>query len=117
MKAWIERMSQAVWTAAGAVSAKDVARELARAARRAGLSKTPTPKDVRHLFATQCAEARLSSGVIRQLLGHAPLRGDMLDRYVHTRRDVLREQAAILDERRRPLIDALAARAQELARG
>jgi integrase len=117
MKGRIERISQAVWTAAGAVSAKDVARELARAARLAGLARKPTPKDVRHLFATQCAEARLAPGVIRQLLGHAPLRGDMLVHYIHTRRDVMREQVDILDQRRKPLIDALAARAQELARG
>ena len=110
----IDAISRRVWTDAGAVTVKDVARELARAARRAGLTHVPTPKDVRHLVESQCEAARLAPGVIRHLLGHAPPRGDMLIHYNHTGREVLREQVAILNERRKPLIDALLERAREL---
>ena len=106
----LEQISEEIWAAAGAVDARDVARELERAAEKAGLAHVPTPKDVRHLVETECEAARLSQGVIRYLLGHAPGRGDALVHYNHTGRAVLREQVAILDSRRQVLIEALAKR-------
>jgi hypothetical protein len=113
-KAEVEDCSRAAWAATGAVTAKDVARELASAARRAGLNGAPTPKDVRHLFESTCEAARLSPGVIRHLMGHAPQRGDALHHYNHVTPQLLHEQAAVLDERRRPLVDAIIRRAAEL---
>ncbi|HOX08883.1 MAG TPA: hypothetical protein PK280_20985 [Planctomycetota bacterium] len=111
----LEQISEVVWAAAGAVDARDIARELARAAGKAGLRRIPTPKDTRHLMETDCEAARLSPGVIRYLLGHAPGRGDVLVCYNHTGRAVLREQMAIVDERRRVLVEALGKRAAELS--
>ena len=109
----IARISRQVWADAGAVAARDVRRELKRAASRAGLSRIPTPKDVRHLFESMCEEAMLGPGVIRHLMGHAPQRGDALFNYVSLA--ALREQVAVLDARRKPLLDALLRRASELA--
>jgi|GEM_PF-4063410 len=109
-----ERIADVTWAAAGAVDARDVARELANAARKAGLARCPTPKDVRHLVESECEAARLSPGVIRQLLGHAPVRGDSLVNYNHTGRGTLTEQVKLLDERRAGLLAIMAARAQEL---
>jgi peptide subunit release factor RF-3 len=101
---------------AGAATGKDIRRELRRAAKRAGLAQAPTPLGVRHLFETLCEEARLASGVIRHLMGHRPKRGDSLPKYYHARLAALREQVAILDDRRKPLINTLSRRAAELAR-
>jgi hypothetical protein len=115
-KEFLEQVSEEVWAAAGAVDARDVARELQRAAMKAGLPRVPTPKDVRHLVETECEAARMSPGVIRYLLGHAPGRGDALVNYNHTGRGVLREQVAILDERRQVLIEALKKRVRELSK-
>jgi len=114
-KEFLHQASEAVWAAAGAVDGRDVARELQRAALKAGLQRIPTPKDIRHLVETECEAARLSPGVIRYLLGHAPGRGDALVNYNHTGRRVLREQVVILDERRQVLIAALKKRAGELS--
>jgi integrase len=115
-KEFLEQVSEEVWAAAGAVDARDVARELQRAAMKTGLPRVPTPKDVRHLVETECEAARMSPGVIRFLLGHAPGRGDALVNYNHTGRGVLREQVAILDERRQVLIEALKKRVRELSK-
>jgi len=112
----IEKASERVWSEAGAVHARDVSRELRRAAKRAGLARMPNPLAVRHLFETTCEEARLSPGVIRHLMGHGPLRGDSLFKYNSTSIRTLHEQVSILDERRKPLLDALVRRASELGR-
>ncbi len=112
----IGKLSDQVWSEAGAVHARDVSRELARAAKKVGLARVTNPLAVRHLFETTCEEARLSPGVIRHLMGHGPLRGDSLFKYNSTSIRTLHEQVAILDERRKPLLDALVRRASELAR-
>lgn len=106
-----DTLARQLWTGAGAVNAHGVARELERAAARAGLARTPTSRGVRHLVESLAEEARLSPGVIRQLFGHRPNRGDALFHYSHVSLESLREQVALLDERRRPLIAALARRA------
>lgn len=111
----MERISKRIWTAAGAVAGRDVRRELLRAAKKAGLAHIPTPLDCRHLFESLCEEARLADGVIRHLMGHRPRRGDALHNYNHTTVQTLHEQLAVLDERRKPLLDALIRRASELA--
>jgi len=111
----VDRLSKRVWTEAGAVAARDVRRELRRAAKKVGLPHIPTPVDCRHLFESQCEEARLADGVIRHLMGHTPQQGDALHSYNHTTVDTLHEQVAILDERRKRLLDALVTRASELA--
>jgi len=111
-----EKISDQVWSAAGAVTAKDVLNELQRAAENADLETKPTSLGVRHLVETLCEEARLATGIIRHILGHKPQPGDSLPKYFHARLDALREQVAVLDERRKPLIEALSRRASELAR-
>lgn len=111
----IARISGQVWADAGAVSGKDVRREIERAAGKAGLSSIYTPKDVRHLFESMCEEAMLGPGVIRHLMGHAPQRGDALFSYNHVSIATLREQVAVLDARREPLLDALLRRVADLA--
>ena len=112
----IAKTSVRLWRDAGAVRERDVRRELRRAARVAKLERIPNPIDCRHLFESQCEEARLAHGVIRHLLGHAPQRGDATYNYNHTTIAVLHEQVALLDERRQPLITALLKRAGELGR-
>jgi hypothetical protein len=114
-KTELDRIAQQTWAAAGAVETRDLLRELRRAARTAGLAKSPTPKDIRHLVESECEAARLSPGVIRHLLGHAPARGDALIHYNHTGLAVLREQVALLEGRRRALVDALTERTTALA--
>jgi hypothetical protein len=114
-KIGVERISNAVWAAAGAADARDVRRELKRAARRAGLERIPKPVDCRHLFVSLCRQERLSDGVTRHLLGHRPLRGDSLVHYDDAGRSVMREHVALVNKRRRPLLDALVRRASELA--
>jgi len=111
----VDQISKRIWTEAGAVAARDVRRELRRAAKKVGLAHIPTPVDCRHLFESLCEEARLADGVIRHLMGHRPQRGDALHNYSHTTVDTLHEQIAILDKRRKPLLDALVTRASELA--
>jgi len=109
-----DAVSKRVWAGAGAVDARCVLRELQRGAARTGLSRMPTPKDLRHAMESHCEAARLSPGVIRFLLGHAPTRGDALPSYNHTGREMLREQVAILEERRRVLVEALLTRTRDL---
>jgi integrase len=111
-----EKVSDQVWAAAGAVTSKDVLNEMQRAAERAGLDTKPTSLGVRHLVETLCEEARMANGILRHILGHKPHRGDSLPKYFHARLTALREQVAVLDERRKPLIEAISARASELAR-
>ncbi len=128
----VNRISKGLWADAGAVHGRDVRRELARAAREAGLRNKPTPKDCRHLFASQCQRAGIAPGVIRLLMGHAPTSADglaglarspalvsggegQLRPYLHVWAEVLRENVARIDALRRPLLDALVRRANELA--
>ena len=115
-KAEIEELAESCWRDAGAAEARDVQRELERAAQRAGLAVVPTPRDVRHLVETLAEEARLAPGVIRHLLGHSPTRGDALHHYNHVSRQALREQVGFIDQRRQALVEALARRARELER-
>lgn len=110
----LQRLSERVWRAAGAVDDKAVRRELKRAARAAGLPKVPTPNGIRHLFESLSEATQLAPGVVRFLMGHGPGRGDALHNYSHTWLDVLRQQVAKLDDMRRPLVDAMARRAAEL---
>ncbi|MHC4248168.1 MAG: hypothetical protein ACYS9X_03490 [Planctomycetota bacterium] len=128
----VDDVSERLWADAGAADGRDVRRELARAARKAGLKGKPTPKDCRHLFASLCQRAGLAPGIIRLLMGHAPVSGDglaglartpalvsqpegQLRPYLHVWVEVLRESVARVDKLRRPLLDALERRADELA--
>lgn len=128
----VSKISKQLWADAGAVDERDVRRELARVACEAGLKRRPTPKDCRHLFASQCERAGLAKGIVRLLMGHAQMSRDglawliqtpalvsepegQLRPYLHVWAEVLREKVARVDELRRPLLDALVRRADELA--
>jgi len=113
----LQRLSERVWRAAGAVDDKVVRRELRRAAEAAGLPKAPTPNAIRHLFESLTEAAKLAPGVVRFLMGHGIQRGDALHSYSHTWLDVLRQQVAELDALRQPLVGAMVRRARELRDG
>lgn len=60
---------------------RTVQRAVARAARRAGLSKHVTPRTLRHSFTTQMLRSGYSAPKVQELLGHSDLSTTM--RYLH----------------------------------
>lgn len=70
-------------------------RAVARAARRAGLSKRVTPHVLRHSFGTHLIEDGVDVATLQQLMGHTDIRTTML--YVHVATDALDRVVSPLD--------------------